>query len=275
MVRIISGIALLVLSHAHIVQSADADRGQVLLKETFDSSSDDSGFAAKVLENEFIELAESAGPDGSDAIRVAYVGYERGSHRVLGNYPLRKKVDQATLSFDVCFEKNFQWTFGGKLHGLGPECSVTGGGERRPSAWSARMMFKQNGRCSTYLYDQNTANKWGAGNTTAKPVFVASHWHHVDLQVSLNDPGKPNGLARILIDGKPVVATENVVFRGVGGSDTRIQYFLFSTFHGGNAPKWTPLDEKGKPTTVHALFDNLMVTEGIQFWGAPVMERQE
>lgn len=126
------------------------------------------------------------------------------------------------------------------------------------------MMFEQDGKCSTYLYDQNTANKWGAGDTTEKPVFVAGHWHHVDLQVSLNDPGQPNGFARILIDGKPVVTTENVVFRGIGGPDTRIQYFLFSTFHGGNKPKWTPLDEKGKPTTVHALFDNFMVTEGIQ-----------
>lgn len=57
--------------------------------------------------------------------------------------------------------------------------------------------------------------------------------------------------------------------KGIGGPDTRIQYFLFSTFHGGNKPKWTPLDEKGKPSTVHALFDNFMVAEGIQSGETP------
>jgi hypothetical protein len=37
---------------------------------------------------------------------------------------------------------------------------------------------------------------------------------------------------------------------------------LFSTFHGGNSPANAPKDNKGNFITVHADFDNLLVTEG-------------
>ncbi len=80
----------------------------------------------------------------------------------------------------------------------------------------------------------------------------------------MNAPGKPDGMARIMIDDKEVVKTEKVVFRGSGGIDTEIQQFLFSTFHGGHEPEWAPVDSEGKPTTVYAYFDNFRVIEGIQ-----------
>jgi hypothetical protein len=48
------------------------------------------------------------------------------------------------------------------------------------------------------------------------------------------------------------------------GGDTEIQQFLFSTFHGGNTTKWTPVNAQGHPTTVHAYFDNILVVEGIR-----------
>ena len=69
---------------------------------------------------------------------------------------------------------------------------------------------------------------------------------------------------RVLIDGKAAVKTEKVVFRGSGGRDTQIRQLLFSTFHGGQKPRWAPVDKEGNPTTVHALFDNFKVTNGIQ-----------
>ncbi|MBF6058144.1 MULTISPECIES: polysaccharide lyase [Thiomicrorhabdus] len=234
----------------------------MLLQENFDKV-DEKGFAAKALLHPKIELVKGVGPDGSNAIRVAYVGYERGSERVVLRYPLSSAVNEATLSFDVKFAKDFQWVLGGKLHGLGPKHPVTGGKARRPDGWSARIMFMPEGRCRTYLYDQDKMKKWGVGEATAQPVFTAGQWHHVVLQVSLNSPGELNGFARIFVDGKVVMVTENVVFRGVGGSDTKIQQFLFSTFHGGSSPKWAPRDRQGDPMTVYAYFDNFLVIKGI------------
>ncbi len=266
-VRLIALICLTLAclwSATQVALSAEsAASGRVLLRETFDNG-DGKGFAARVLRHRHVELAKGAGPDGSDAIRVAYVGNKQGSERIVLQHPLGANVEQATLSFDVRFDRDFQWTFGGKLHGLGPARPVSGGGQRHPRGWSARIMFQKEGRCSTYLYDQDETKKWGIGKATDEPVFVAGQWHHVVFQVRLNDPAGSNGFARILVDGQNVLETENVVFRGTGGGETEIQQFLFSTFHGGNTTKWTPVDANGTPVTVHAYFDNIVITEGIQ-----------
>jgi len=231
----------------------------ILLSEDFNTDTE-SGLAKKLLDDPHISLAKGAGADGSDAIRVAYVGYERGSERVLVRYPLDKKVDQATLSFDVRFDQDFIWKIGGKLHGLGPQYPVTGGSQRRPDGWSARIMFRQDGRCSTYLYDQTKEKQYGISQTTENPVFVAGQWHHVVFQISLNEPAKADGFARLEIDNKEVLNTTAVTFRGQGGYSTSIQQFLFSTFHGGHSLKWAPTDSHGNPTTVYAYFDNFKVT---------------
>jgi hypothetical protein len=247
----------------HFVAAGESDCDGILFSEDFDASIQ-SGFLEQALKHEAISLAENAGPDGSNAIRVAYVGFERGSKRVVSKYPLTTPVKQATLSYDVCFEQDFRFVLSGKLHGLGPRVPVTGGRPRSPEKWSARVNFKKDGHCATYLYDQTLDKTYGIGETSANPVFKKGEWHRVALELTLNDPGKSNGSARILIDGRQAVLSEGICFRGIGGQDTDIQLFLFSTFHGGSSPKYTPVDEEGKPTTVHALFDNFRVIKGIR-----------
>jgi len=44
-------------------------------------------------------------------------------------------------------------------------------------------------------------------------------------------------------------------------TDGLIESLLFSTFHGGSNPSWTPMKD-GKPVTVHAYFDNFSVYKG-------------
>lgn len=235
---------------------ADEDAG-TLLREDFSRDSR-GGLAARLLSHKNVHLAEGAGPDGSDAIRVDYVGDSRGSQRVVMGYPLSEVVERAKLSFDVRFDEDFQWVRGGKLHGLGPERPVTGGKPRRPDGWSARIMFGKDGNCRTYLYDQDKSRKYGIGDGSRARVFKAGKWHHVDLEVVLNDPGKSNGSATILVDGREIKTTRGVEFRGAEGIG--IRQFLFSTFHGGHSPEWAPKKDDGSFTTVHAFYDNIVVT---------------
>lgn len=239
----------------------ESQESVILFEENFNDL-EPGEFGLQILGSAQVELVEGGGPDGSDAIRVSYEGFEAGSRRVGGKYPLRKRVKEATLSFDVYFEDGFQWTLGGKLHGVGPERPVSGGRPRRAERWSSRIMFKEDGRVATYLYDQNQSKRWGVGKKTVEPVFKIGEWQRVSVQTRLNDPGEKNGFVRVLIDGKEVVSSENISFRGIDTQDTMIQQFLFSTFHGGSDAAWTPVDASGNPTVVHARFDNFRVIEG-------------
>ncbi len=230
----------------------------VLLQEDFSDPS--QGFAQKLLEHPKINLAKDGGVNGSNGIRVAYVGGEMGSERVVVGYPLSERVSFARLSFDVYFEDDWQWVRAGKMHGVGPKKSVTGGRPKEPAGWSSRMMWHQDGGAHNYLYDQDVGHKYGKGARSKPGVLEKGKWHHIDFETTLNDPGQANGSARMYVDGKLVCEDTGVEFRGVGGEDTLIQTLLFSTFHGGNDPSWAPRDDKGGFTTVHARFDNFVVT---------------
>jgi hypothetical protein len=48
----------------------------------------------------------------------------------------------------------------------------------------------------------------------------------------------------------------------MGGDNTLVNDFLFSSFHGGHRPENAPRDTDGNYTTVHATFDNIFVYEG-------------
>ena len=124
-------------------------------------------------------------------------------------------------------------------------------------------MFRKNATASTYIYDQNTKAKFGIGKYTQAPVFQTGKWHHINLQVTLNTKNQATGEVKLFIDGKAVVTISNITLRAIDSEATMIQTFMFSTFHGGQDPTWAPQDKHGKPATVHALFDNIIITEGL------------
>jgi len=229
----------------------------ILVEEDF--SDPDSDLARQLLAHPKIALSEGGGVDGSNGIRVAYVGGDMGSERVVVRYPLPEKVTFARLSFDVFFEEDWQWVRAGKLHGVGPLQPVTGGRTKHPEGWSSRMMWRKDGGVVNYLYDQDETHKYGKGDRSDTSVLEKGKWHRIDFETTLNDPGEANGQARLYVDGQLVCEDDAVEFRGTGGEGTLIQQFLFSTFHGGNDPTWAPKDENGDYTTVHARFDNFEV----------------
>jgi len=249
------GICLLVPINA---KSENVLNYNIILFENFNQN-ELSSFAQVLLAKNNIELSQGNGPDGSNAIRVSYVGYKRGSKRAIVHYPLNILSEEAILSFDVLFDDDFQWVLGGKLHGLGPQNIISGGKKRQPDGWSARVLFKKNGECATYIYDQVSKRKYGIKKKSNIPAFKKGQWHHVRFYLKLNDPNYSNGYARIIIDNKLVVNHENLVLRSIGGDETLIQTFMFSTFHGGHKPKWSPVDNNGEYTTVYAYFDNFKI----------------
>ncbi|WP_309398603.1 polysaccharide lyase [Cerasicoccus maritimus] len=216
--------------------------------------------AEQLLRHPKITLAEGQAADGSNALRVTYIGSEMGSERVVTHVFFPRKTDYAALDFDVKFEDGWQFVRGGKLHGVGPDNVVSGGMPRRPESWSSRIMWSKDGYARTYLYDQGEGHKYGVGKRTTKPVFKIGEWQHVKIVTRLNDVGQANGFTQLFVDGELVADSQDMEFRGQGGDETLISKFLFSTFHGGNNPSWAPKDADGNFIDVTALFDNIVVT---------------
>lgn len=240
----------------------DAASAPALLATGFDPE------GADPLRDRLVKHKNTALEDGT--LRVNYVGYERGSERVVMHPALPESGEAMTLCYDVRFPAGFDFGKSGKLHGLGPAKPITGGDAMRPDGWSARITFQAGGGVATYLYRQDKSGRFGTTKKAKGFHFTPNQWHAISLQVSLNSPGENDGSARVYIDGELVVEDKAVAFREVDTAPSKISSLLFSTFHGGSKPDFAPRDSEGNITTVHAHFDNFAVHHGALVRTAPL-----
>jgi hypothetical protein len=96
-----------------------------------------SVFGENLLNNSNNHLSVKEGVSETKAIKTDYVGYERGSKRVVVRHNIARS-DFYSLSFAVRFCEGFDFVSGGKLHGLGSVKPITGGKLVTPNGWSAR-----------------------------------------------------------------------------------------------------------------------------------------
>jgi hypothetical protein len=170
-----------------------------------------------------------------------------------------QECDAAEMHYTVRFGKDFDWVRGGKLPGLcgGPE-NVSGG---RPAdgtnGWSARLMWRKEGKGEAYVYHKNQPEKYGESFDFPKAFrFPTEKDIHVTIRVVMNTPGKKDGLLEvdIAIEGsKPqtLVKEKEMEWRTV--KSFSIDSLYFETFHGGSDSSWAPT----KPC--HATFRDLRV----------------
>lgn len=220
-----------------------------------------TSFGTAVLYHRNTKLSDE-GYNGTKGLEVAYVGYDRGSERVLVSHPI-ETMEAASLSFDVRFHSNFQFVKGGKLHGLGPTRPLTGGlhvNPMRGDGWSTRLQFRPEGALGVYTYYQDQPGNYGRSFIVPDFNFEKERWYNLDLRVWVNSQGqKADGKIEVWIDGERWLLQENVRLRGNDDRASTINRFLFSTFHGGSDPTNAPVDENGDYVTVHATFDNFRV----------------
>lgn len=210
------------------------------------------------------------GTNQSNGLEVQYDSLYKGSVRVKGFFKLAKKVKEASLTYDVFFNDDFQFVLGGKMHGLGPDEVITGDWPSQPNGWSSRVIFGKSGKVEVNLYLQNQNAKWGESRDNESFRFEKGKFYAITLYTRLNSgPNKKDGEARIYINGKLMVEFKNAHFWKGTEKESLISQFLFSTFHGGGTQEWAPQDKTGKFVNVHATFDNFVVYEGLQIKEKP------
>lgn len=233
-----------------------------ILKFNFDDDLN-STKVKELLSHESIELNANQGKKSSNAVKVSYVGYERGSKLVFKQFRLSENLEEATLNYSVKFAEDFKFTKSGKLLGLVPKKKIVAGNKMRPYGWSARATFKKHGEIASYIYHQNKPKKFGDGITSAKPVFTPGSYNDVAIYVKLNKPAAAkNGVFEIWVDGKLIIQHEGIQYRSVEGPHTLVNYFIFTTFHGGSSIGYAPKDKQGGFTTEYAWFDDIEIYKG-------------
>ena len=199
--------------------------------------------------------------DRAFRLRVDYRAGEIGPEKngAGWRFPIARR-DTAELRYTVRFGKDFDWVKGGKLPGLcGGPANVSGG---RPAdgtnGFSARLMWRKEGRGEAYLYHKNQPGRYGDQiDFPGDFRFPTGTDIRVRMRVTMNEPGKKNGAIQVWIrigNGveRGVVKRDDLEWRSV---DTfGIDSLYFETFHGGSDKSWAP----SKPS--HAEFGDFVVT---------------
>ena len=197
---------------------------------------------------------------GTKALTVKFPAHTYGSEE--NGAVWRLNFDKSYLAvevrYDVMFKKHFAFARGGKLPGLFGGKGNTGGNKPTgKDGFSARMMWREDGRAVQYLYYPDQPGRYGhqipwMDPGTGKQIhFIPGTWHTVVHQVTINTPGKKDGKLRAFFDNQLVLKLDNLRFRDT--SNFSIDGFVFSTFFGGGDTSWqTTADE-----TVY--FDNFRI----------------
>jgi Polysaccharide lyase 14 len=180
--------------------------------------------------------------------------------------PLKKRVNQACISYAIRFSKGFDWSLGGKLPGLegvAPGVSPgtpTGGNRAGNEGWSGRMMWLgpkayswagPTNKAVTYMYNPTQSDNYG-DNVRWNKAFIAGKWHSIRVCYSMNSLGRSNGYLLAWMDGKRVI--HQTAYRYRTRSDVGVNYLLWHIFRGGGDSSWA-----GK-TTGYVDIDNVTVT---------------
>jgi hypothetical protein len=182
---------------------------------------------------------------GKNSLRITYpkdsVGPAGNGAQVCIVLP---RQNEYYLSYWLRFSDNFSFRLGGKLPGLagGDLCS---GGQvcDGTNGFTARFMWRRNGKIVLYLYHMDKKGKWGDDIPLVYPTgedvaFDRGKWYQITERVRINSTDTSHdGEVEAWVDGTRVLTVGGIRFVS---NDEGVNRFYLSTFHGGNTPEWGP-----------------------------------
>jgi hypothetical protein len=155
---------------------------------------------------------------------------------------------------------------GGKMPGISGTYGIAGWGGRKShgdDGWSARGAFqltipKDNplgglNPIGTYCYHADMKGTYGdiwLWQKGYRGYLENNTWYCIEQYLKLNTPGKPDGVLRAWVDGRPAFEKTDIRFRLV--EKLRIEQIWMNVYHGGTKP--SPYDQ-------HLFIDNVVVAK--------------
>ncbi len=208
---------------------------------------------------------------GSKSLRLFYPKGQFGTANTGGQAPLMvPPQDEYFASYYVRFSEEFSWgttSEGGKLPGLsgGDRCSgcntCTGN-----NGFTARLMWRKDGKAVVYLYHLNKVNPPCGDNydivVDGKTLhFEKGQWYKISQRVKVNSGNNNDGEVEMwindqhaqirLYNGSLVDKLSGIQF--VSNGD-KVDALYFSTFHGGSSAEWAPVVDS------HIWFDDIIIS---------------
>lgn len=223
------------------------------------------------------------GPSGRDgkpkgAIKIHFRKGTFGANHALLMSRYFKALGIAQFSYEelylryyIRFNDDMAAKTGGKLPGLASAGKLNAEGcvtLTGADAWSARFMWGGASATDTfhlqaYPYVLNKAELsqpfrspeqvkcGGFVPIKTKPDlnapwydFKRGMWYAIEERVKLNEPGKKDGILQIWVNDALVLDRDDVIYRTIDNSDTKIGRLAFESFLGGSTSDWAaPQDE--------------------------------
>jgi hypothetical protein len=141
------------------------------------------------------------------------------------------------FEYSVRFDTGWDFSRGGKLPGLAGATAPTGCVTTSGDGFSARLMWRQEGRLIGYMYDIDKSEECGTPlNTTFN--FKVNQWHKVKQRVKLNTARNRDGEVQVWVDGMEQVNAKRPLM--IEAANRRIDVVLFHSFFGGSTTDWAP-----------------------------------
>jgi hypothetical protein len=154
--------------------------------------------------------------------------------------------DEYSISYEVNFADDFDFVSGGKLPGL---CGGHGKAGEKPKGdekFSARIMWRRNGKVVSYVYHLDQIGNYGDDftwtNNGTLLQFPTSKWNKIKFTVKLNSEGKQDGSIIGYFNDQLSIEKHRLRFRE--SSALKIDKLCFNTFFGGNDQSWAPKSQQ-------------------------------
>lgn len=155
--------------------------------------------------------------------------------------------EQATLEYLVKFQADFDFVRGGKLPGLcGGECNSGGQKPTGNDGWSARVMWREEGRAVSYVYRANRGGwpwsnfgedfQWIWPDSATNVAFKPNEVYKITQRITMNSPDQANGQLEVWLNELKVLNKTDILWRK--NDEFAIDSLMMNVFYGGNDSTW-------------------------------------